>query len=268
MYGWMIDRTCGPPNTPETPCGSVADVGLRANNDTMYISPAYAETTSSGDHIYGARSLEWYKSQFPLVARTCPSQLIVGAYNDYTEMNAWSPAVCPRCRTGEEKDPYLFWNATLEGLAAVRAACGSTTAFDRRGSAESLLTSHRPGGPLPLPPPVPVSNDTRFFRVVEDANGVSWFRRDTQPGSPVNDTHFISAGITCIHLGQSVCAANGTRPFDDAVRAKFGDERFVDGFINETLVRMARMGFNTAGAWSYNFESVFNGTNARPCVAP
>jgi hypothetical protein len=39
-----------------------------------------------------------------------------------------------------------------------------------------------PGGQLPTPPAVPVSNDSRFFRVVEDVNGVSWFRRDTQLG--------------------------------------------------------------------------------------
>ena len=39
-----------------------------------------------------------------------------------------------------------------------------------------------PGGQLPTPPAVPVSNDSKFFRVVEDVNGVSWFRRDTQLG--------------------------------------------------------------------------------------
>jgi hypothetical protein len=39
-----------------------------------------------------------------------------------------------------------------------------------------------PGGQLPTPPAVPVSNDSNFFRVVEDVNGVSWFRRDTQLG--------------------------------------------------------------------------------------
>ena len=37
LYGWMIDRTCGPPNTPDVPCGSVTNVGLRSSNETMYV---------------------------------------------------------------------------------------------------------------------------------------------------------------------------------------------------------------------------------------
>jgi hypothetical protein len=91
------------------------------------VSPAYAQTLPNGTHIYGARSIDWYMSQFPVVAKACPEQLIVGAFNDYTEMNAWSPAKCPGCRTGEETDPYLFWNATIDGLAIVRAACGASS---------------------------------------------------------------------------------------------------------------------------------------------
>jgi hypothetical protein len=91
----------------------------------MYLSPAYAKTLPTGDIVYGARSIEWYRSQFPIAASVCPTQLIVGAYNDYTEMNGWSPARCPFCKTGEEVDPYLFWNATVTGLASVMTACGS-----------------------------------------------------------------------------------------------------------------------------------------------
>eukprot|EP00035_Acanthoeca_spectabilis_P014725 m.285678 g.285678 ORF g.285678 m.285678 type:complete len:136 (-) comp16206_c0_seq12:2063-2470(-) len=119
----VVIRTCGPPHSGSEPCGSVAYVGLRNSTDTMYISPAYAETHSNGDTVYGARSIEWYRSQFPIAAAVCPTQVIVGAFNDYTEMNCWSPAQCPNCATGEEKDPYLFWNATVQGLASIRSAC-------------------------------------------------------------------------------------------------------------------------------------------------
>ena len=41
-------------------------------------------------------------------------------------MNGWWPSECPHCRTGEEKDPYLFWNVTKEGLASVASACGGS----------------------------------------------------------------------------------------------------------------------------------------------
>ena len=91
----------------------------------MYISPAYAKgSQATGTKVYAARDIDWYRSQFPVAAAQCPEQLIVGAFNDYTEMNAWWPSRCPDCRTGEEDDPYLFWNATVAGLASVRRACG------------------------------------------------------------------------------------------------------------------------------------------------
>ena len=133
LYGWMIDRSCGPPNTPDNPCNETGvsphfDTGVRPSNDTMYISPSYAkvEEDPAGPgtyHTYGARDLGWYASQFPVVEQACPTLLIVGAFNDYTEMNGWWPSKCPECNTGEELDPYLFWNATVEGLAQVRKAC-------------------------------------------------------------------------------------------------------------------------------------------------
>ena len=36
-------------------------------------------------------------------------------------MNGWWPSECPHCATGEEADPYLFWNATVAGLAVGEA---------------------------------------------------------------------------------------------------------------------------------------------------
>ena len=36
-----------------------------------------------------------------------------------------SSALPPRCKMGEEKDPHLFWNATLAGLALVRRHCAT-----------------------------------------------------------------------------------------------------------------------------------------------
>lgn len=122
LWGWMIDRSCGPPHTPKDPCGSIADVGLRPDNETMYVSPAFARTTNTSQ-VYGARDIEWYESQFEVVATACPRRLVVGAFNDRSEFNGWWPAQCPHCTTGEESDPFLFWNATVRGLDAVRAAC-------------------------------------------------------------------------------------------------------------------------------------------------
>jgi hypothetical protein len=127
LWGWMIDRSCGAPHTPATPCNETVGVSapIRRSNDTMYISPAYAKgSRATGTKVYAARDIDWYRSQFPVAAAQCPTQLIVGAFNDYTEMNAWWPSRCPDCRTGEEDDPYLFWNATVAGLASVRRACG------------------------------------------------------------------------------------------------------------------------------------------------
>ena len=93
----------------------------------MYISPAYAHgSPATHTKVYAARSVDFFRSQFPVVAATCPAQLIVGAFNDYTEMNGWWPSKCPHCRTGEENDPYLFWNVTKEGLASVVSACGGS----------------------------------------------------------------------------------------------------------------------------------------------
>jgi hypothetical protein len=92
----------------------------------MYISPAYAQgsqTSHPPTKVYAARDIGWYRSQWPVVAHECPAQLIVGAFNDYTEMNSFWPSKCPHCKTGEEEDPYLFWNATVQGLAAVFRAC-------------------------------------------------------------------------------------------------------------------------------------------------
>ena len=51
--------------------------------------------------------------------------LIVGCVNDFAEANSWFPARCPRCQTGEQEDPRLFWDATLAGLALVRQKCAS-----------------------------------------------------------------------------------------------------------------------------------------------
>lgn len=131
LYGWMIDRSCGPPNTPDAPCTLSppgVDVGIRSSNETMYVSPAFSKNIqpSGGGkpyHAYAARDIGWYRSQFPVAAKACPALLIVGAFNDYSEMNGWWPSLCPTCGTGEEADPYLFWNATIAGIAAVRGAC-------------------------------------------------------------------------------------------------------------------------------------------------
>ncbi len=128
LWGWMIDRSCGPPHTATAPCQETAGVStpIWRSNDTMYISPAYAKGSPAlHNKVYAARDIDWYRSQFPVAAAQCPDQLIVGAFNDYTEMNAWWPSRCPECRTGEENDPNLFWNATKDGLDAVRRACGS-----------------------------------------------------------------------------------------------------------------------------------------------
>ena len=40
-----------------------------------------------------------------------------------TENNGWWPSTCPTCMTGDENDPYLFWDATIDGVAKVREAC-------------------------------------------------------------------------------------------------------------------------------------------------
>lgn len=127
LWGWMIDRSCGPPHSAAVPCNETAGVSapIRRSNDTMYISPAYAQgSPAANNKVYAARDIDWYRSQFPVAAAQCPDQLIVGAFNDYTEMNSWWPSRCPQCRTGEEKDPNLFWNATKQGLGEVRRACG------------------------------------------------------------------------------------------------------------------------------------------------
>ena len=127
LWGWMIDRSCGPPNTFASACNETDNVStpIRTSNDTMYISPGYAKGSQpTHTKVYAARSIKWYKQQWPVAAKQCPAQLIVGAFNDYSEMNGWWPSQCPDCATGEEHDPYLFWNATVAGLASVRAACG------------------------------------------------------------------------------------------------------------------------------------------------
>jgi hypothetical protein len=128
LWGWMIDRSCGAPHSAAAPCDETAGVSapIWRCNDTMYISPAYAQgSRAANNKVYAARDIEWYRSQFPVAAAQCPDQLIVGAFNDYTEMNAWWPSRCLQCRTGEENDPHLFWNATKHGLDMVRRACGS-----------------------------------------------------------------------------------------------------------------------------------------------
>jgi hypothetical protein len=100
---------------------------IRRSRDAMYVSPAFArlEAPPRGQ-VYKARDVDWYRSQFAVVAEECPSQLIVGCANDYAEANSWLPARCPRCQTGEEADPYLFFNATLDGLAFIRQKCSHT----------------------------------------------------------------------------------------------------------------------------------------------
>ena len=52
--------------------------------------------------------------------------------NDYTENNGWWPSVCPRCETGDESDPTLFWNAVraVPGLHSIKGA--SNVVADRR----------------------------------------------------------------------------------------------------------------------------------------
>ena len=138
LYGWMIDRSCAGPHSPATPCNEKAgvDIGIKRDKDVMYVSPAFAKlepsnasTTAANSGAsyypsYAARDIGWYRSQFPVVGKECPRQLIVGAVNDYTENNGWWPSKCRYCQTGEENDPWLFWNATMEGIAAVRKACG------------------------------------------------------------------------------------------------------------------------------------------------
>eukprot|EP00039_Didymoeca_costata_P033454 m.42417 g.42417 ORF g.42417 m.42417 type:complete len:741 (-) comp9880_c0_seq2:143-2365(-) len=122
LWGWMIDKTCGPPNTYTQPCGSTATVGLRRDNNTMYISPAYSYTADTQTH-YACKESAWYESQFNIVADTCPDVLIVGAFNDYTENNGWYPTKCALCEDGEEHDPFLLSNITQKGLALVHASC-------------------------------------------------------------------------------------------------------------------------------------------------
>ena len=135
MYGWMIDRSCATVNPMASACKAnnnalcVESVNrtapVRVSKDVMYVSPAYArlEPPPRGQ-IYGARDIDWFRSQWSVVAEECPAQLMVGCANDNAESNAWWPTACPHCTTGEESDPYLFWNATLDGLALVRRRCG------------------------------------------------------------------------------------------------------------------------------------------------
>ena len=111
LWGWMIDRSCGPPNTFVSPCNETNNVSapIRTSADTMYISPGYAKgAPQTHSKVYAARSLAWYQEQWPVAAKQCPAQLIVGAFNDYSEMNGWWPSRCPQCATGEESDPYLL----------------------------------------------------------------------------------------------------------------------------------------------------------------
>ena len=72
---------------------------------------------------YAARDLRWFQSGFAAVAEACPLQAVVGGVNDYTEGNGWWPSTCERCSTGDEKDPYLFYNAAVAGAAMIRAKC-------------------------------------------------------------------------------------------------------------------------------------------------
>jgi hypothetical protein len=145
MYGWMIDRSCADVNPismackANTPFGELcvdsvnATAPIRRSQDVMYVSPAYAKLDSPPrGQIYGARDVEWYRSQWPVVAEECPNQLIVGCVNDYVESSSWWPSRCPQCTTGEERDPYLFWNVTLDGLALVQKACAQVSLAPRQ----------------------------------------------------------------------------------------------------------------------------------------
>ena len=136
LWGWMIDRSCAPTTHHPGSAGAgnhqpycnettTISVPIRRDNDTMYVSPVYAKgSVASHSKVYAARDSRWYQSQFPVAAEQCPVQLIVGAVNDYTEMNCWWPSLCPNCETGgEAADPYLFWNVTVAGLEAVHSAC-------------------------------------------------------------------------------------------------------------------------------------------------
>ena len=139
MYGWTIDRSCATVKSWSAACSTATPNGelcadtvnstasIRRSRDVMYVSPAFArlEAPPRG-YVYKARDVDWFRSQFAVVAEECPSQLIVGCANDYAESNSWFPTRCPRCRTGEEKDPRLFWNAALAGLAHVRQNCAGT----------------------------------------------------------------------------------------------------------------------------------------------
>ena len=49
-----------------------------------YVSPGFAKTEAPPNvkpyYAYGARDVNWYNSQFPIVARHCPTVLIVGQF--------------------------------------------------------------------------------------------------------------------------------------------------------------------------------------------
>jgi hypothetical protein len=136
MYGWTIDRSCAKVDPFAEACATATPNGelcadsinstapVRRSSDAMYVSPAFSrlEAPPRGQ-VYKARDVDWYRSQFAVAAEECPSQLSVGCANDYAEANSWFSARCPRCKTGEENDPHLFWNATLAGLALVRQKC-------------------------------------------------------------------------------------------------------------------------------------------------
>ena len=142
MYGWTIDRSCAQVKSVSTACSTFTPNGelcvdtvnstapTRRSRDAMYVSPAFErlEAPPRG-YVYKARDVEWYQSQFAVAAEECPSQLIVGCANDYAEANSWFPSRCSRCKTGEEKEPRLFWNATLARLALVRQKCGTPGAL-------------------------------------------------------------------------------------------------------------------------------------------
>ena len=140
MYGWAIDRSCATVKSVSTACSTFTPYGelcvdtvnstapIRRSRDAMYVSPAYARLEPHG-YVYKARDVDWYRSQFPVAGEECPSQLIVGCANDYAEANGWLPTRCPECKTGEEDDPHLFWNATLAGLALVRQKCATAGAL-------------------------------------------------------------------------------------------------------------------------------------------
>mmetsp|Transcript_25406 Transcript_25406/g.72350 ORF Transcript_25406/g.72350 Transcript_25406/m.72350 type:complete len:740 (-) Transcript_25406:329-2548(-) len=146
-YGWMIDRSCAPPHSPDKACSDTPgiDVTIQPDKEVMYVSPAFAKFEKNGQSpqyfAYAARDLDWYRSLFPIVAQTCPKQLVVGAFNDYTENNGWWPSKCPHCTTGEEKDPMLFWNATIEGITMVRRTCGGYVQSENSESAWTHLVS-------------------------------------------------------------------------------------------------------------------------------